>query len=153
MRTARSLTPEMHAVVAIGQLLFGRKWKAPTARVLDAHPSTLLRWARGQGYPGQTDVLRMLGELREHYKAVQQVHNDALKTLRLTPEPVPSIPPPQRGLDLSVFNLGPEPIYRHPAATAPRRPNGTLMPGPRGPTPVPPHKPSWQFDKRSRRPG
>src|SRR5262245_21098401 len=80
-------TPLMHHVGAIGQAVYGRCWRRPTALALQVHHRTLLRWQSGQGGPTVHDLLHMLGVAREHYSGTRRAHDAALRALRLDKPP------------------------------------------------------------------
>src|SRR6516165_6762579 len=80
-------TPLMHHVGAIGQAVYGRCWRRPTARALQVHHRTLLRWQCGQGGPTVHDLLHMLGIAREHYARARNTHDAALRALQLDKPP------------------------------------------------------------------
>ena len=83
-------TPLMHHVGAIGQAVYGRCWRRPTARALQVHHRTLLRRQSGQGGPTVHDLLHMLGIAREHYSGTRRAHDAALRALQLDMPPAKS---------------------------------------------------------------
>ena len=84
-------TPLMLHLGAIGQAVYGRCWRRPTARALQVHHRTLLRRQSGQGGPTVHDLLHMLGIAREHYSGTRRAHDAALRALQLD-KPAPAKP-------------------------------------------------------------
>src|SRR5262245_53885155 len=77
----------MRHIITVGQALYGRDWKRPTARAIGVDIKRIWRWMHGQGTPTTHNILRLLEVVRRRVDHLNGIHNAVLQQLPGRPYP------------------------------------------------------------------
>jgi hypothetical protein len=92
-RDIAELSATTQHLITIGQALYGRDWKRPTARILDVDIKTIWRWLHGHRQPTINDILKLLEAARQRIDDLARVYTGVVKQLPGRPANNGDFPP------------------------------------------------------------